>query len=753
MQVGHYQLTERLGAGAYGEVWRAAHREDAALEVAVKRVHGALANDAEFVEALKGECRQLHRLDHPHIVRFRDLIVEDGGVSMVLELLEGRDVHTRIQQSPLPIAEVVQILEATLGGLSHAHAQGVVHRDVKPSNVFLCDDGRIKLLDFGVARAADAAHATRSGALTGTLDYIGPERFSGTGGGPVSDVYAAGLVAWEMLVGRPACPQGELAVKMGWHLIQGLTDPRQERPDCPDWLASLVLALGHKDPAQRPQDGAAAQALLREKRQPLTSGPAPAAPSVPETVSVSQAALHQLRASVASTAPPTPSEPSSPPPPAPSGPGTVRVYPHPPTNPPRPFPRQPLRPPGSRLQSAPPPVTRPQTASSPVHTQPTASTTEDDTDWPPTQSLQWQPWAAGAGLLLVLGGLLWTVLGSDSGDNASPAPYTLQTSLRLPPAPAARAASLRDYVWVEPSGAGQAPSDPKLTGIRIQKALEGDTDTMDALLAEGSLSVAAITITRDTISVGDVGVLGLSSGELDDDYLRGMLIPKLYDHLQKRMETTSSFRDALNLTGSDPRALFIIDERVSWTTVRPVLYTTGQAMIGHFDFAVSVGDPARVTKKRPVDRSLEAAGVTVGLTGDAAWVERYGGRNRAEGSVSDLKALIRKAGGDRVGCGLVIGADGLPWSTMMQGLGALMHAGAEEPVLAGSAGMEVEDRYTADWSLSVTPQSWSTTDRLAVVPMNLPTIGPPQAEADTTPRGDCSDIGGGPVIAAPKTQK
>ena len=300
MQVGHYQLTERLGAGAYGEVWQAAHREDAALEVAVKRVHGALANDAEFVEALKGECRQLHRLDHPHIVRFRDLIVEDGGVAMVLELLEGRDLHARIQQSPVSIAEVVQVLEAALGGLSHAHARGVVHRDVKPSNIFLCDDGRIKLLDFGVARAADAAHATRSGALTGTLDYIGPERFSGTGGGPVSDVYAAGLVAWEMLVGRPACPSGELAVKMGWHLSQGLTDPRQERPDCPDWLAALVLALGHRDPAQRPQDGAAALALLREKR-PSAS---PSAPSVPETVSVSRAALDQLRASAVASAPP-----------------------------------------------------------------------------------------------------------------------------------------------------------------------------------------------------------------------------------------------------------------------------------------------------------------------------------------------------------------------------------------------------------------------------------------------------------------
>jgi serine/threonine-protein kinase len=128
--------------------------------------------------------------------------------SQVLELLKGQDLFKRIRQGAMPIEEVIHVLEDLLDCLAYAHDHGVLHRDIKPSNIFLCSDGRVKLLDFGVAGAADNTEATRNGQLVGTLNYIAPERFSPDGGGPASDVYAVGLVGWEMLAGRTACPPG-----------------------------------------------------------------------------------------------------------------------------------------------------------------------------------------------------------------------------------------------------------------------------------------------------------------------------------------------------------------------------------------------------------------------------------------------------------------------------------------------------------------------------------------------------------------
>jgi serine/threonine protein kinase len=263
-QIGHYRLEEKLGEGAHGAVYRAVNTHDTALQVAIKLVRADLTGEPQFVEALRAECRRLDGLDHPAIVRFRDLIIENDQVAMVLELLKGQDLFSRIQDGPMRIMQVGRIMEQVLEGLAHAHQHGVLHRDIKPSNIFLCDDGRIKLVDFGVARAADNSRATRTGQLVGTMDYIAPERFTANGGGPASDVYAVGLVAWEMLTGRTACPEGELSQKLGWHLGVGAGDIRSLRPDCPDSLAEVIAQLCHREVAQRPADGRAALKQLDE---------------------------------------------------------------------------------------------------------------------------------------------------------------------------------------------------------------------------------------------------------------------------------------------------------------------------------------------------------------------------------------------------------------------------------------------------------------------------------------------------------
>ena len=263
--ISHWVLEEKLGSGTYGEVYRAVHAHDPELRVAVKVLHPALREDPNFLESLRNECRRLDRMDHPNIVRFRDLVVEPQ-LALVLELLEGADLSHHIGRSPISIGDIAAVLESVLDGMAYAHGRDVVHRDIKPSNVFLCSDGRVKLLDFGIARAADNTQATKTGQLSGTLDYIAPERFTAGGGGPSADVYSIGLLAWEMVAGRPACPDGDLARKMGWHLGVGVDDVRTVRTDAPEWLATLISKLASKDKADRPADGNAALQLLRNLR-------------------------------------------------------------------------------------------------------------------------------------------------------------------------------------------------------------------------------------------------------------------------------------------------------------------------------------------------------------------------------------------------------------------------------------------------------------------------------------------------------
>ena len=289
-QISHYRLESKLGSGTFGVVYRGAHVDDPELQVAIKVVQPALLDDPKFVESLKAECRRLDKLDHSGIVRFRELVVREGSVAMVLELLEGQDLHDTVQAGPISIDESIRLIEAILNALSYAHSKDVIHRDIKPSNIFLCNDGRVKVLDFGIARAAQNTQATQTGTMKGTLDYMAPERFNAEGGGAHSDIYAVGLVAWELVAGRAACPAGGLPEKLGWHLGVGVTDVRGVRSDCPAWLAELINKLAAKDLADRPVDGAAALQLFQEQRAGTTTE-APASESTGRTAAPSTVAL------------------------------------------------------------------------------------------------------------------------------------------------------------------------------------------------------------------------------------------------------------------------------------------------------------------------------------------------------------------------------------------------------------------------------------------------------------------------------
>ena len=262
-QIGHYRLEDKLGRGGFGTVYRGSHERLPSLRVAVKVVHDNLASDPGFQRLLRKEVEVLHGLQHPGIVAFRDLLVDPAGTAIVLELLEGADLRAALIQGPFTPGEVARVLYELLEALAYAHRNGVVHRDLKPENIFLCSDGRLKLMDFGIAKVAHSTLASQSGMVSGTLDYMAPERFRRESP-PSSDLYALGLVAWELLTGRLACPEGDIPAKIGWHMGRGAPDVRELLPDCPAWLAQLIAKLAAVDPQDRPVDAGAALVLLEE---------------------------------------------------------------------------------------------------------------------------------------------------------------------------------------------------------------------------------------------------------------------------------------------------------------------------------------------------------------------------------------------------------------------------------------------------------------------------------------------------------
>jgi len=255
-----YRLSLLLGSGGHGEVYRATCLSTGE-PVAVKLIRPSLAAKPSFVAALIREARILARLSHPNVVDVRELATLRRRPALVMELLEGRDLNAPAHRR---LEEVVDILEQLLEGLAFIHDHGILHRDIKPANVFLTDAGRVVLTDFGVARSGDG-RASTAGLVRGSLGYMAPERFRGESL-PASDVYAAGLVAWELLAGQVACPPGEPAARMHWHLHVGPGDPRRSGRIVPDWLASVLSAMLSPDPHSRPVDGGAALALLRQLR-------------------------------------------------------------------------------------------------------------------------------------------------------------------------------------------------------------------------------------------------------------------------------------------------------------------------------------------------------------------------------------------------------------------------------------------------------------------------------------------------------
>ena len=253
---GRYELVRVLGRGGMAVVLEG---RDLLLErpVAVK-VLSDTADDEKAHERFVAEARLLARLHHPRLVTVLDAGTVDGRPHIVMELVAGSDLAAVLRDGPLPADRVARLGAEVAEALAHAHAAGIVHRDVKPSNVLVEDSGHVRLADFGIARLAEATtRHTRTGTVIGSPVYLAPEQVAGETVTTATDLYSLGLLLLEALTGEPPFTGTQIEVAMA-RLTAGPTLP----PTLPPGWAALLRDLTAREPAQRP-DAAAAEARLR----------------------------------------------------------------------------------------------------------------------------------------------------------------------------------------------------------------------------------------------------------------------------------------------------------------------------------------------------------------------------------------------------------------------------------------------------------------------------------------------------------
>jgi serine/threonine protein kinase/beta-lactam-binding protein with PASTA domain len=275
---GRYAVRSRIARGGMATVYVAT---DLRLErrVAIKVMHGHLADDAVFTERFIQEARSAARLAHPNVVNVFDQGQDADSAYLVMEYLQGMTLRDLLQEyKTLTPEQTMDIMEAVLSGLAAAHKAGIVHRDLKPENVLLADDGRIKIGDFGLARAVSANTATGQ-ALLGTIAYLSPELVTRGVADTRSDIYAVGIMMYEMLAGAQPFV-GDQPMQIAYqHANDTVPTPSSANPSVPVELDELVLWATARDPEQRPRDaGAMLDQLFEAQTLMEVHGARPTAP-------------------------------------------------------------------------------------------------------------------------------------------------------------------------------------------------------------------------------------------------------------------------------------------------------------------------------------------------------------------------------------------------------------------------------------------------------------------------------------------
>jgi serine/threonine-protein kinase len=276
--MGRYRLEEQLGSGGSAEVWRGTD-ERLRRPVAIKLLHPHLLRDETARGRFDREARAAAALSHPGIVTVYDVDASAAGPAIVFELVEGEALSERLARGPVAPGEAARIAADLADALQHAHERGVVHRDVKPGNVLLDRDGRARLADFGIARVIEqeAAALTTADLIPGTLRYLAPERLAGAEATASADLYALGVVLYEMVVGHPPFEAVTLLA---------LAEAQQREPGPAEGVPPALEAIWRDalepDPTKRPRDAAAMAARLRavaDRYRKGTTAPVQVAPA------------------------------------------------------------------------------------------------------------------------------------------------------------------------------------------------------------------------------------------------------------------------------------------------------------------------------------------------------------------------------------------------------------------------------------------------------------------------------------------
>lgn len=293
--LGKYQVIEKLGRGGMAEVYRG-FQPGLEREVAIKVMHPHLAEDEHFITRFQREAKAVARLRHAAIVQVIDFDVQDGSYYMVMEYIPGgRTLKENLidlnrQKKTLPLDVTLDIMAQLADALDYAHREGMIHRDVKPANVLMRDLAHPLLSDFGIARLVDQTGLTSSGVMIGTPAYMAPEQGKGEQADARSDIYALGVMLYEMLTGRPPyeadTPYGVILK----HIGDPLPSPRQSVPALPDAIEKIVFKSLAKDPSDRYQQAGALRDALMQARQALADGTVAAQVTPPPAARLTPAA-------------------------------------------------------------------------------------------------------------------------------------------------------------------------------------------------------------------------------------------------------------------------------------------------------------------------------------------------------------------------------------------------------------------------------------------------------------------------------